>query len=178
MVAETRSAATFTTPSDREIVITRVFDSPRRLVFEAWTKTAHLVSWWGGQSSTLPVCEIDLRPGGAWRFVLRMADGSEYPFKGVYREIVPPERLVYTYVCDVDGIRGRPALVTLTFVEQDGKTTLTETILHQAVKNRDGIDTQGWRQGRPNPGPSRRGPQDHEWRGGPGSLGTPTNCCC
>jgi len=73
--------------------MTRIFDAPRHPVFEAWTKPEHVARWWGWRDSTLSVCEIDLRPGGAWRFVLRRPDGQEYPFKGVYREIAAPERL-------------------------------------------------------------------------------------
>ena len=90
-------ATTFTTPSDREIVMTRVFDAPRRLVLEAWTSPEHLPHWMTGPPGwTMPVCEIDLRPGGAWRFVWRKADGTEMEMRGVYREVVPPERLVST----------------------------------------------------------------------------------
>ena len=80
-----------TTPSDREIVMTRVFDAPRRLVFEAWTNPEHLPHWMlGPQGWTMPVCEIDLRPGGAWHFVWRRSDGTEMGMHGVYQEIVPP----------------------------------------------------------------------------------------
>jgi uncharacterized protein YndB with AHSA1/START domain len=138
MAVTSRSALTLTLPADREIVMTRVFDAPRRLVFEAHSKPEHVARWWGCHNSTLIVCEMDFRPGGAWRFVLRGPDGQEHPFKGVYREIVPPERLVYTFVYDVEGIRDHEALETLTFEEHDGKTTLTNTILHQTVEARDG----------------------------------------
>jgi uncharacterized protein YndB with AHSA1/START domain len=85
---------TFTTPSDREIVMTRVFDAPRALVFDAYTNPEHLPHWFGPRGWTLPVCEIDLRPGGPWRFVLRGPDGTEMGMRGVYQEIAPPERLV------------------------------------------------------------------------------------
>src|SRR3954466_13078706 len=90
-------ATTFTTPSDREIVMTRVVDAPRRLVFEAYTNPEHLPHWMLGPGGwTMPVCEIDLRPGGAWHFVWRRSDGTEMAMRGVYREIVAPERLVST----------------------------------------------------------------------------------
>lgn len=90
-------ATTFTTPSDREIAITRVFDAPRRLVFEAYTNPEHLPHWMLGPSGwTMPVCEIDLRPGGAYRFVWRRSDSTEMEISGVYQEIAPPERLVTT----------------------------------------------------------------------------------
>jgi uncharacterized protein YndB with AHSA1/START domain len=129
---------TVTLPSDREIALTRVFDAPRRLVFEACTKPQHLARWWGPHGSTLIVCEMDLRPGGAWRFVLRGPDGQEHPFKGVYREIVPPERVVQTFIYDVEGIRDHEAIETLTLDEQDGRTTLRVVVLHQTKEARDG----------------------------------------
>src|SRR3981081_2563312 len=80
---------------DREVVITRVFDAPRALVFRAWTDPQHLARWWGPQGFSNPVCETDVRIGGAWRIVMRGPDGAEYPGGGVYREIVVPERLVF-----------------------------------------------------------------------------------
>src|ERR687885_209634 len=91
-------STTFTMPSDAEIVATRVFDAPRRLVWEAHTSPEHVPHWMlGPEGWTMPVCEIDLRPGGAWHFVWRRADGTEeFEMRGEYREIVPPERLVYT----------------------------------------------------------------------------------
>ena len=86
-----------TTPTDREIVVTRVVDAPRRLVFEAWTNPEYLPRWMLGRPGwTMPVCEIDLRPGGKWRFVWRQVDGTEMAMHGVYKEIAPPERLVST----------------------------------------------------------------------------------
>ena len=88
-------ATTFTTPSDREIVATRVIDAARRLVWEAWTSPKHVPHWLlGPEGWTMPVCEIDLRPGGGWHFVWRHADGNEMDMRGVYQEITPPERLV------------------------------------------------------------------------------------
>ena len=145
MIEKNSAATTLTTPSDREIVITRVFDAPRSLVFEAWTRPDHVTRWYGPRDFTLSVCDIDLRVGGAYRFVLRGPDGKDYGFKGVYREIVPPERLVYT-----DGFEGMPgheALVTLTFDEYDGKTTLTSTSLYKTVEDRDAHIKAGMEQG-------------------------------
>ena len=86
-----------TLPSDREILMTRVFDAPRELVFEAHTTPEHVRRWWGKHGTTLPVCEMDFRPGGAYRFVQREPGGAEHGFRGEYRDIVPPERLVYTF---------------------------------------------------------------------------------
>jgi uncharacterized protein YndB with AHSA1/START domain len=81
---------------ERELVIERVFDAPPELVFQAWTQPAHLARWWGPKGFTNPVCEVDLRVGGAWRIVMRAPNGVEYPGGGIYREIVVPERLVFT----------------------------------------------------------------------------------
>jgi uncharacterized protein YndB with AHSA1/START domain len=129
---------TLTLPSDREIVFTRVFEAPRHLVFEAWTKPEHVRHWWGCSGSTLTICEIDLRPGGAWQFVMCMPDGSYQPFKGVYREIVPSERLVYTECYDVAAIGSPEWLTTVTLEELDGKTKLTSSLLHKSKEARDG----------------------------------------
>jgi uncharacterized protein YndB with AHSA1/START domain len=112
--------------SEREITITRVFDAPRALVFEAWTDAAQLAQWWGPKGFTNPVCEIDVRVGGAIRIHMRSPDGQVYPMRGEFREIVAPERLVFTNIA-VDGadepiIEG---LTTVTFAERGGKTTMT-----------------------------------------------------
>lgn len=85
--------------TDREFVISRVFDAPRVLVFTAWTDPEHMAQWWGPHGFTNPVCEMDVRPGGAHRIVMRGPDGVEYPIKGVYLEVVEPERLVMTLDC-------------------------------------------------------------------------------
>src|SRR5688572_29092905 len=94
------NSATFTstTPSDREIRMTRLFDAPRHLVFEAMTKPGHIKKWWGciGEGYSVSVCEVDLRVGGKWRFVHRMPNGEQFSFYGEYREIAPPDRLVFT----------------------------------------------------------------------------------
>ncbi|MCX4582420.1 SRPBCC family protein [Streptomyces sp. NBC_01481] len=116
---------TLTTPSDRELVITRVFDAPRSLVFEAWTKPEHVRQWYGLRSLTTSVCEIDFRPGGAWRWGQTGADGNAVVFSGEYKEIVPPERIVYTEI--FEQMPGPAVLTTLTFEEKDGRTTLTST---------------------------------------------------
>lgn len=110
--------------TDREIVLTREFDAPRAVVFEAWTKAEHVAKWWDPTGVPLSSCEIDLRPNGAFRWVNR-AHGEHHVFAGRYREITPPERLVF----EVDFFPTSPAPVTtLSFVEHGGKTTLTLTI--------------------------------------------------
>jgi uncharacterized protein YndB with AHSA1/START domain len=128
-------ATTFTTPTDREIVVTRVVDAPRRLVWEAWTSPEHLPRWMLGPPGwTMPVCEIDLRPGGAWHFVWRRADGTEMGMRGVYQEVTPPERLVATESWGGDW---PDTLNTLVLSEEDGKTTITQTILYPSKDARD-----------------------------------------
>lgn len=135
---------TFTTPSDREIVMTRVFDAPRALVFDAYTNPEHLPHWFGPRGWTLPVCEIDLRPGGAWRFILRGPDGTEMGMRGVYQEIAPPERLVSTE--SFDDYPGE-TLNTLILSEEDGKTTYTVTVLYPSKEVRDAVLASGMQEG-------------------------------
>jgi uncharacterized protein YndB with AHSA1/START domain len=138
-------ATTFTTPSDREIVITRVVNAPRRLVFEAWTNPEHLPHWMLGPSGwAMPVCEIDLRPGGAWHFVWRAADGAEMEMRGVYREITPPERLVST---ESWGGNWPETLNTLVLTEHAGKTTITCTLLYPSKEARDAALQTGMKEG-------------------------------
>ena len=138
-------ATTFTAPSDRELVMTRVFDAPRWLVFEAWTNLAHLSHWMLGLSGwTMPVCEIDLHPGGAWHFVWRRTDGTEMGMHGEYREIAPPERDVHTESWGGDWPE---TLNTLIFAEKHGKTTMTATVLYPAKQARDAALTTGMKEG-------------------------------
>ncbi len=126
MAATNTGSSASTKQAEREIVITRVFDAPRSLVFKAWTDPKHLMLWWGPKGFTNPVCELDVRPGGAWRIVMRGPDGSEYPCGGVYREIVEPERLVFTNIAtDKDGNPILDGLTTVIFAEHGGKTKLT-----------------------------------------------------
>ena len=135
MIAKHSAATTLTTPSDREIVITRVVAAPRRLVFATYTNSEHLPHWMlGPEGWTMPVCEIDLRPGGAWHFVWRRADGTEMAMRGVYQEIVPPERLVSTESWGGDWPE---TLNTLVLTEEDGKTTITLTVLYPSTEARD-----------------------------------------
>ncbi|HUJ76302.1 MAG TPA: SRPBCC domain-containing protein [bacterium] len=110
----------------REVVITRVFDAPRSLVFQAWTDPRRLARWWGPQGFTNPVCEVDARVGGAWRIVMRGPDGTDYPCGGVYREVVVPERLVFTNIAtDAEGNPVLDGLTTVLFGEQGRQTRLT-----------------------------------------------------
>jgi uncharacterized protein YndB with AHSA1/START domain len=138
-------ATTFTTPSDREIVITRIVDAPRRLVFAAYTNPEHLPHWMlGPQGWTMPVCEIDLRPGGAWHFVWRRSDGTEMGMRGVYQEVVPPERLVSTESWGGDWPE---TLNTLVLSEEEGKTTITQRVLYPSKEARDAALRTGMQEG-------------------------------
>lgn len=128
-----------TTPSDRELAMTRVFDAPRRLVFEANTKPELVKRWLGVQNGwSLAVCEIDLRVGGSYRYVWRKANQPAMGMGGVYREIVPDERIVVTETFDDAWYEGE-AMNTVTFVELDGKTTLTMTLLYASKEVRDSV---------------------------------------
>lgn len=136
---------TFTTPSDREVAATRVFDAPRRLVFDAHTKPEHIRHWMlGPEGWTMPVCEVDLRPGGGWHFVWRRADGDEMEMRGVYKEVVPPVKLVSTESWGGDWPE---TINTVTLTEKDGKTTLTMTILYPSKEARDAALKTGMKEG-------------------------------
>jgi uncharacterized protein YndB with AHSA1/START domain len=107
----------------QELVLIRVFDAPRELVFKAWTDPKLVAQWWGPHCFSNPVCELDLRPGGAIRIHMRGPDGTVYPMTGVYQEVVEPERIVFTSAALND--KGNPmfeVLATVTFAEEDGKT--------------------------------------------------------
>lgn len=122
MAAASSTAAS----TKREFVVTRVFDAPRRLVFKAWVEPERAAIWWGPHGFTTVSCKMDVRPGGAWRRCMRSPEGNDYWKRGVYREIVEPERLVFTYLDeDADGHTGPETLVTVTFAEHGGKTKLT-----------------------------------------------------
>ncbi|HKH45998.1 MAG TPA: SRPBCC family protein [Thermoanaerobaculia bacterium] len=128
-----------TTPSEREIAMTRVFDAPRHLVFEAYTKPELVKRWLGVRNGwTLDVCEIDLRVGGRYRYVWRGANGQEMGMGGVFLEIEPPERIVSTEAFDNPWYPGE-AVGTVLLVEQGGKTTLTLSVLYQSQEVRDAI---------------------------------------
>jgi uncharacterized protein YndB with AHSA1/START domain len=137
-----------TTPSDREIAMTRVFDASRALVFEALTKPELVKRWLLGPPGwSMPVCEIDLKVGGAYRYVWRRdADGTDMGMGGVFREIAPPERVVATEKFDQSWYSGE-ALVTNALSEQGGRTTLTLTILYESQETRDGVLESGMEDG-------------------------------
>ena len=131
-----------TTPSDQEIRMTRLFDAPRHLVFEAMTKPEHVKRWWGclGAGYSVPVCEIDLRPGGRWRFVNRHPKG-EAAFHGEYYEITPPSRLVFTEI--FEDFPDTLSVVTTDLADEDGKTRMTATVRYPSKDVRDMVIASG-----------------------------------
>ena len=135
----------FTTPSDREVAMTRTFDAPRRLVFEAWTRPEHVRQWMLGPAGwTMPVCEIDLRLGGEWHFVWRKANGSEMDMRGRYTAVAPPARLVHT---EQWGPEWPETINTLRLTEENGRTTVTQTVLYPSKEDRDAALKTGMKDG-------------------------------
>ncbi len=136
---------TYATPSDTQVVITRVVAAPRRLVFDAWTNPKYVPLWLlGPEGWTMPVCEIDLRPGGSWHYVWRRTDGSEMSMRGSYREVVPPERLVST---ESWGPEWPETVNTLVLTESGGRTTITMTIAYPSKEARDAALQTGMKEG-------------------------------
>ena len=127
--------AQVTLPSDEEILITREFDAPRDLVFKVWTTPDLVGRWWSGQRGKTTSIEIDLRVGGAWRYVMVANEGFEVAFHGEYREVVPNERIVYTEV--YEGMPDAQALTTVAFEETDGRTLVTILVRHDSREHRD-----------------------------------------
>ena len=134
----TSSTLKITTPTDREIVMTRVFDAPRELVFDALTKPVLLKRWFGSPGWALAVCEIDLRVGGAYRYVWR-GERGEMGMGGIFKEITPPERIVATEAFDQAWYPGNNALVTQALTETGGRTTLTLTVRYESKDARDAV---------------------------------------
>jgi uncharacterized protein YndB with AHSA1/START domain len=148
IVGNARNSDSFkvTTPSDQEIRMTRLFDAPRQLVFEAMTKPEHVKQWWGrlGEGYSVPVCEIDFRVGGQWRFVNRHPKG-EAAFYGEYREITPPSRVVFTEI--FEQFPDSVSVVTADLTEEGGKTRLTATVRYPSLEVRDIVIASGMARG-------------------------------
>jgi len=139
------AAATARPPIDRVLTITRVFDAPRALVWKAWTDPQHLMNWWGPRWHPAGQIAADVRVGGRWRHCLRsVQDGGELWHHGVFREVAPPQRLVFTFAWEQEGERGIENVVTVTFAEQGGKTLMTmRQAPFQSTEERDGHQG-GW----------------------------------
>jgi uncharacterized protein YndB with AHSA1/START domain len=133
-----------TTPTDREIVLTRVFEAPRHLVWDAFTKPELLKRWFGPRDWSLVVCEVDLKVGGGFRFVLRGPDGRDMGMRGTYREIVPGERSIHTE--SFDDFPGE-STVTTVLTEKEGTTTLMATVLYPSREVRDAVIQSGMEHG-------------------------------
>ena len=135
MTKTSSGTATVTLPTDQQILITREFDAPKHLVYEAWTTPELVKRWWSGQRGEVTSIEIDLRVGGTWRYVMVANEGFEVAFHGEYREVVPNERIVSTEV--YEGMPDGQALDTVTFAEVDGRTTVTILVEHTSKEHRD-----------------------------------------
>jgi uncharacterized protein YndB with AHSA1/START domain len=147
--------------ADRDFVITRIFNAPREMVFKAWTDPGQMSQWWGPHHFTNPVCQLDVRPGGAWRIIMRGPDGADHPAKGVYREIDPPRRIVMTIdhsdLPDPWHDRVNPkrdkskptleAVTTVTFDDEGGKTRLTISLRFESPAIRDSLLKLGMNEG-------------------------------
>ena len=131
----TKNSAVVTLPSDTQILITREFDAPRQLVYRAYTTPELIKHWWSGDRGEVTSVEVDLRPGGSWRYVMTANAGFEVAFHGEYQEIIPGERIVATEV--FEGAPEAAAVTTTTFAERDGRTTLSILVQHISLENRD-----------------------------------------
>jgi uncharacterized protein YndB with AHSA1/START domain len=138
MTSTTSGTAKVTLPSDTRILITRDFDAPKHLVFRAWTEPALIKRWWSGGHGEVTVADVDLRVGGAWRYVLVTPEGHEVGFHGEYREVVPDERIVNTEAFEgIPDPDGNAALCTYEFTEVDGRTSLRLLVEHRTREGRD-----------------------------------------
>ncbi|MEX0681973.1 MAG: SRPBCC family protein [Dehalococcoidia bacterium] len=132
-------------PGKQELFLTRTFNAPRDLVFKTWLDPKAIPEWWGPRKDATIVDQMDVRPGGTWRFISRDAEGNEFGFHGVYHEITPGERIVQTF--EFEGWPGHVALETATFEEVDGKTKFTGQSVFQSVEDRDGMVSSGMEEG-------------------------------
>lgn len=144
-MATHHGSATVRLPSDTEILITRSFEAPRPLVWEALTTPRHLLRWWGPDWCPMVSCTLDLRPGGRWRYLSRDADDNELAWSGTYLEVVAEERIVSTEV--FEAFPDAESLNTMTLTEADGATTLHTLVQHSSQENRDGHVNSGMEQG-------------------------------
>ena len=141
----TSATATITTPHDRQIRVERIFDAPRDRVFAAFTDPALIPEWWGPHDTTTIVDQMDVRPGGQWRFIARDCDGRETAFRGVYREVTPPERIVQSW--EWEGMPGHISIETAEFEDLGDRTRMVGTTLFHTTEERDGMLNSGMEKG-------------------------------
>lgn len=139
------ATATVTTPSGREIRVERVFDAPRDRVFAVYTNPDLIPQWWGPRGTEATVDAMDVRAGGSWRFVVRIADGSETGFRGTYREVTPPERIVQTF--EWEGMPGHVSVETATFEDLGNRTRVVTVSIFHTPEERDGMLASGMEKG-------------------------------
>ena len=132
-------------PGKQQFTITRIFDAPRQLVFKTYTDPKLIPQWWGPRYLTTTVDKMDVRPGGLWRFINHDPAGSDYGFHGVYHQITPPERLIYTF--EFEGVPDHVSLEMVLFEDLDGKTLMTDLVVFQSVEDRDGMLNSGMEKG-------------------------------
>lgn len=148
MMTSSSFATTVSMASDREIVISRVFDAPRELVWKATTEPRHVAQWWGPREMTLVVCDADVRTGGTWRYVQRGPDGQEFPFRGVYLEVLPPEKAIMTQNFDVEPYSASEMVITVTLEEiQGSKTELRTSMVFDSPEACSGALAMGMERG-------------------------------
>ncbi len=144
-MSSSKNSTTMTLPSDREVSMSRVFDAPRELVFKAHIDPKLVAQWWGQRYSTTIVDKLDAQPGGSWRFIQREPDGNEYAFRGEFREIVAPTRIVQTF--EFEGMPGKIVVDTMTFEDLGGKTRVTTRSVFDSIEDRDGMLSTGMEEG-------------------------------
>ena len=132
-------------PGSQMVVFKREFNAPRELVFKAMTDPKLVAQWWGFRNTTTTVDKLEAKPGGSWRYVDHDAEGNEFAFRGVYHDVISPERLVYTF--EFEGMPGHVLLETITLEEKDGKTFITDSSVFQSVEDRDGMIEAGMESG-------------------------------
>ena len=143
-MATPQTETTHEPAADRVLRLERSYPAPREALFRAWTEPGELVKWWGPKGFTVPICEMDVRPGGGWRTCMRSFKGNEHCVRGIYREVNPPERLVFTWAWEQGDMKDVETLVTVEFHDRDGATDMVLT--HDglpSVSARDAHD-QGW----------------------------------